>query len=154
MVSQPDTFSDEAQRASFIIQMTRESGQPGRDQFSCTLPDWDFMLELGRTFGWRPVGTTYLPQRGQQARHKPLKHDYQPGDIRDGKRVEAEDSSLWVAALERARRSSSLPGMLQAHAQGQEPGNKATERSLQLLLQNFIAFARRGPFTIALKRDG
>jgi hypothetical protein len=111
------------------------------------------MFELGKTFGWRPEGTTYLPQRGQQARRTPIKHNYQPGDTQDGKRVEAEDSAQWIAALERARRSRFIAGMLQSHARLQRPGNRVTERSLQLLILNFIEFARRGSFTIALQAD-
>jgi hypothetical protein len=111
------------------------------------------MRELGRTFGWQPVGTTYLPQQGQPARHKPIKHDYHPGDSQDRKRVESDDSAQWAAALDEARRSSFITDMLEKRAQLQEPGNAHTEQSLRALLQTFIEFARRGSFTIQLRRE-
>jgi hypothetical protein len=83
----------------------------------------------------------------------PIKHDYQPGDSQDRKRVESEDCAQWTAALQAARRSPFIAGMLQAHAQLQKQDHEVTEESLRLLLDNFIEFARRGPFTIALRDD-
>jgi hypothetical protein len=153
MVSQPLVRPGEAQQASFIVEMFREPDRYRRDHFSCTLSDWDFMHELGRTFGWLPFGTTYLPQRGQPARRMPIKHDYRPGDIQDRKRVEADDAERLITALERARQSQFIAGILQAHAQLQPPDQEVTEQSLQSMLQSFIEFARRGPFTIALRPE-
>lgn len=153
MVSQPHVSPVEAQQASFIVEMFREPDRYRRDHFSCTLPDWDFMHDLGRTFGWQPFGTTYLPQIGQKARSMPIKHDYRPGDIQDRKRVEADDAERLVTALERARQSPFFSDMLKAHATLQTPDKEVTEQSLQSMLQSFIEFARRGPFTIALKPE-
>ena len=147
MSSQPRTHRHET---AVIVTLSRD---PGDDQFTCTLSDWNFMRDLGHTFGWHPAGTTYLPQRGQQARHNPIKHDYQPGDSRDRKRVETDDSTQWAAALDGGRRSPFIFGMLRSRVQRQDAGDAGTEQSLHLLLQNFIAFARRGAFTIALS-DG
>lgn len=109
------------------------------------------MRDLGLTFGWRPTGTTYLPQQGERARHNPIKHDYQPGDSQDSKRVEADDSARWAAALDGARRSPFIAGMLRTHAQLQGTNLTLAEHSLQAQLQSFIEFARRGSFTIALR---
>ncbi|WP_153067191.1 hypothetical protein [Steroidobacter cummioxidans] len=121
------------------------------DQFTCTLTDWNFIRDLGRTFGWHPAGTTYLPQHGQRARHNPIKHDYQPGDSEDSKRVEADDSAQWAAALSAAQRSPFISGMLRTHARAQDGNHTEAERSLHSQLQSFIEFARRGAFTIALE---
>lgn len=127
------------------------SGAGRDDQFTCSLPDWNFIRDLGRTFGWHPAGTTYLPQQGQRARHNPIKHDYQPGDSQDSKCVEANDSARWVAALEAAKRSPFITGMLRTQARLQAANHAVTEHSLRAQLQSFIEFARRGAFTIALR---
>lgn len=126
-------------------------GSGGDDLLTCSLTDWNFIRDLGLTFGWHPAGTTYLPQQGQRARHNPIKHDYQPGDSQDRKRVEADDSAHWVAALEAAKQSPFISGMLRKHLQLQEASRMSAERSLQSQLQSFIEFARRGAFTIALQ---
>jgi hypothetical protein len=122
-------------------------GASGQIEFTCNLPDWNFIRDLGQTFGWHPAGTTYLPQQGQRARSNPIKHDYQPGESEDSKRVEADDSAQWAAALDAARRSPFIDGMLRQHAQL----HVGTECSLHSQLQTFIEFARRGAFTIALR---
>lgn len=132
--------------------MVELSGANGDDhQFTCTLTDWNFMRDLGLTFGWHPAGTTYLLQQGQRARHNPIKHDYQPGDSQDRKRVEADDSARWAAALDGAKRSPFITGMLRKHAPSRHGNSPNTESSLYSQLQNFIDFARRGAFTIALQ---
>lgn len=138
------TNQPECQRSGPAVELTRASGD---EQFACTLPDWIFILDLGQTFGWHPAGTTYRPQQGQRARHSPIKHDYQPGDSQDSKCVEADDSAQWAAALDGAKRSPFISGMLRKHAQL----HMSTEHSLHSELQNFIEFARRGAFTIALR---
>lgn len=152
MSSQPRTRPHEAERFMLIVELFRERGEKGGDQFSCTLAEWNFLRELGKTFGWHPIGTTYLPQKGQPARHKPIKHDYQPGDSEDRKRVESDDSAQWAATLDRARRSPFISGMLHARAQLQESESTSSAQALESLLNNFIEFARRGSFTIALRR--
>lgn len=153
MSSQPHEQPADAEQSNIIVELFRESGDPSNAQFSCSLPDWNFMRELGRTFGWHPAGTTYLPQQGQRARPKLIKHDYLPGDSQDSKRVESDDSSQWAAALDEASRSPFIEDILRRRAQLQDPGNTSTEQSLHVLLQTFIKFARRGPFTISLRRE-
>jgi len=126
------------------------SGASGEDQFTCILTDWNFIRDLGLTFGWHPAGTTYLPQQGHRAGRNPIKHDYQPGDSQDRKRVEADDSAHWAAAIDAAKRSPFISGMLRKHVQQQDENRLSSEPSLHSQLQNFIEFARRGAFTIAL----
>ncbi|MBL8265689.1 hypothetical protein [Steroidobacter sp.] len=123
----------------------------GDREFSCALPDWNFIVELGQTFGWQPAGTTYLPQQGQRARLNPIKHDYQPGDSQDRKRVEAHDSEHWSVALAGAKRSPFISAMLRKHSQLQAGSGTSTEASMHSQLQSFIELARRGAFTIALQ---
>lgn len=139
---------DQTRQSGLIVELSRVSGE---DLFTCTLTDWNFIRDLGQTFGWHPAGTTYLPQQGQRARHNPIKHDYQPGDSQDSKRVEADDSAQWAAALDRAARSPFISAMLRKHAQLQNRNDTDAEHSLHSQLQTFIQFARRGAFTIALK---
>lgn len=148
--SRPRANQHQARQSGVVVVLSRERGD---ELFTCPLPDWNFIHELGRTFGWHPAGTTYLPQHGQQARDNPIKHDYQPGDSQDRKRVEADDSALWVTALDGARRSPFISGMLRNRVKLQGANATGTEQSLDLLLRNFIEFARRGAFTIALS-DG
>ena len=148
MKSQQRTNQPATRQSGPVVEL---SGASGDDQLTCTLADWNFMRDLGLTFGWRPTGTTYLPQQGQLARHNPIKHDYQPGDIQDRKRVEADDSAHWAAALDGAKRSPFIVGMLRKHAQLQNEDRSSAEPSLYSQLQSFIVFARRGAFTIALQ---
>jgi hypothetical protein len=146
MKSQRRTHPDEAQQSGLVIELTR-----GDDQFACTLADWNFIFDLGHTFGWHPAGTTYLPQQGDRARRNPIKHDYRPGDSQDSKRVEADDSAQWAAALDAALRSPFISGMLRTHVTMLEGNRADAERSLHSQLQTFAQFLRRGAFNIALK---
>jgi hypothetical protein len=144
---------EQARRWSFVVEMFRDQQEPGPAELSCTLSDWDFLCELGKTFGWHPVGTTYLLRRGQRVQHVPIRRDYQPGDSKDRKSIEIKDCARWAAALETARRSPFVSSMVRAHVELQEPGSEGSEQALHLLLQSFIEFAGRGAFTVALKED-
>ena len=148
MRAQQRTSPQEIRQSGPIVELSRTSGD---EQFICSLQDWNFLRDLGLTFGWHPTGTTYLPQQGQRARHNPIKHDYQPGDSQDSKRVEADDAARWAAALDGARRSPFIAGMLRTHAQLQGVNHTVAEHSLHAELQSYIEFARRGSFTIALR---
>jgi hypothetical protein len=148
MKSQASTNLHEPRPSGLVVELARAGDD---DQFTCTLTDWNFIRELGKTFGWRPAGTIYLPQQGERARHNQIKHDYQPGDSRDTKRVEAGDSAQWAAALETAQRSPFISSMLRAHARLLNRNHADAEHSLRSQLQAFIQFARRGAFTVALK---
>lgn len=144
MEPQARTNQHETRHSAVVVELSRASGD---EQFTCSLPDWHFIVDLGQTFGWQPTGTTYLPQQGERARHNPIKHNYQPGDSQDSKRVEADDSAHWAAALDGANRSPFISGMLRKHAQL----HMSAEHSLHSQLKNFIEFARGGGFTIALR---
>jgi hypothetical protein len=147
MRSQQRTNEQETRQSGQVVELSRTSGD---EQFICSLADWNFICNLGRTFGWHATGATYLPQHGERARLNPIKHDYQPGDSQDSKRVEAEDAARWAAALDRARRSPFIAGMLRTHAQLRGPNQASADRALHARLQSFSEFARRGAFTIAL----
>ncbi|WP_129646102.1 hypothetical protein [Peristeroidobacter agariperforans] len=148
MSSQQRRNQQETVQAGTVVELSRTSGD---ELFICSLADWNFIRDLGRTFGWHPAGTTYLPQQGERARLNPIKHDYHPGDSQDSKRVEVDDCAQWVAALDRARRSPFIAGMLRTHAQLQGASGTLAEQSLYAQLQSFSEFARRGAFTIAFR---
>lgn len=141
---------DDPQQSHLVVEL---SGASADTRLTCTLPDWNFVRDLGQTFGWRPAGTTYLPQRGQRLRPDPIKHDYQPGDRRDRKCVEAADAALWAAALDGARSSPFISDMLRTSARGQDGSDATSDHTLRFLSQ-FIEFARLGSFTIAFRSDG
>lgn len=148
MRSQQRTYQQETLPPGIVVELSRTSGD---EQFICSLADWNFIRDLGRTFGWHATGTTYLPQHGERARLNPIKHDYQPGASQDSKRVEADDGARWAAALHRARRSPFIAGMLRTHVQLQGASGTIAEQSLHAKLQSFSEFSRRGAFTIALR---
>ena len=44
-----------------MVEMFRDAAAPkGRNRFSCPMPIWELLWELGRAFGWQPKGTTYV----------------------------------------------------------------------------------------------
>lgn len=89
--------------------------QHGRDLFTCSLAQWHFMLELGRSFGWTAAGTTY-ELRADSKIVAAARRDYEPGDPSDRKLVDAQDAHRWAHALEEAMTSPRLPAMIEAHA--------------------------------------
>lgn len=148
MRSRQRTNQQEIRQPALVVELSRTRGA---EQFSCSLADWNFIAELGRTFGWQPAGTTYLPQHGERARLNPIKHGYQPGGSQDSKRVEADDAARWVAALDVAKRSPFIAGILRTHTELRGASRPDAERPLHAQLHSFIEFARRGAFTIALR---
>lgn len=129
---------------SAIVEMFRGAAAPkGRNRFSCTLPAWDVLWELGQAFGWQPSGTTYvLPARSTLA--VPARRNYQPGSVQDHKRVEAEDAMAWARALEVAKASPHTAAMLAARSAGELlPGG----------IDEFIEFAYGGAFEFAISSD-
>jgi len=83
------------------------------ETYSCSFDFWNLMLSVGEAFGWKPLGTSYLPTsfKSVQGQQTP-RHDYRPGEWSDAKRVGAEDASAWAAALRVALDSSHLDSML------------------------------------------
>lgn len=122
---------------SAIVERFREAAAPkGRNRFSCALPAWELLRELGQAFGWQPQGTTYvLPAKSKV--EAPARRDYQPGNARDHKKVEADDAMAWAQALQAARASPHTAAMIEARSAGELlPG----------LIDEFIEFAYGGAF--------
>jgi len=130
------------------VQMFRMAAEPhGRDRFSCPLPVWELLRELGETFGWQPMGTTYItpPQRSVDTS---VRHNYQPGGALDHKCVDAEDALAWARALEVAKRSPHFDGMMNARSTA--GGINIVGELLTGVLDEFIEFAYGGAFTFAI----
>lgn len=122
---------------SAIVEMFREAATPkGRHRFSCPLAAWELLRELGQAFGWQPQGTTYvLPEKSKV--EAPALRNYEPGNVRDHKKVEAEDAKAWAQALQVARASPHAAAMIEARSAGELPPG---------LIDEFIEFAFGGAF--------
>jgi hypothetical protein len=133
-----------------IVEMFRAAGAPqGRNRFSCPLPIWDFLWELGHAFGWRPQGTTYvLPAKSTV--ESPARRDYQPGGTQDHKQVSAEDAMAWARALQVAKASPHLAKMIEARANGLADSGRSGSELLPGVLDEFIQFAYGGAFAFAI----
>lgn len=128
-----------------VVEMFRDAAERhGRDRFSCSLPVWRFLKDLAVTFGWQPRGTTYSTQANPGI-DLPARHDYQPGDSRDRKYVDAEDAIAWANALGVAKRSSHSTAMIEAAADG-----ALMEAPLHSLIDEFVAYAYGGAFAFAI----
>lgn len=127
-------------------------GTSGRDarRFLCPDRTWEFLRDLGQTFGWHPTGTSYVTSVRQRMPHSlPVRHNYQPGGEQDRKQIDADDAIEWASALYTARHSSHFGGMIRAHA-GLIDSPKET---LLNLVDEFIDFAREGAFVFALAAE-
>jgi hypothetical protein len=135
---------------STIVEMFREASAPkGRNRFSCPLPIWELLAELGRAFGWQPKGTTYvLPAKTTV--EAPARRDYQPGSSQDHKRVEEEDAVAWARALDVAKGSPHLAAMIEARSLALATSGKVDLGMLPGVLDEFIEFAYGGAFEFAI----
>jgi hypothetical protein len=119
-------------------------------RFTCASCTWEFLRDLGQTFGWHPRGTTYVTTARQ--RTPPLasiRHDYQPGGEQDYKQIAAPDAMEWARALDVAKQSGHFDGMIDAHA-----GLICSPRKALLnTLDEFIDFASAGAFVFAFSED-
>jgi hypothetical protein len=139
--------SHENGMSSTGIVTLRGGSQHDARRFSCPSCTWEFLRDLGQTFGWHPRGTTYVLSSGQKtAPDASIRHNYQPGGGRDYKRIEAEDAIEWASALGAAKHSSHFIGMIRAHA----GLVGSTQESLLKTLDEFIDFAHEGAFVFAL----
>ena len=135
---------------SAIIEMFRDANVPrGRHRFSCPLPTWELLAELGRTFGWHPQGTTYVVTVTGRAT-VPALRNYQPGGSQDTKRIEAEDAMGWARALELAKDSPHVPAMIAARAVALARSGKPVGELTSGVLEEFIEFAYGGAFKFAI----
>lgn len=143
-----------ARTMSTVVQMFRESAAPkGRNRFSCPLPVWELLSELGQSFGWHPKGTTYvLPAKSKM--EAPARRNYEPGTVQDHKQVEAEDAIAWAQALEVAKASPHAAAMLEARSAALAGAGKASSELLPGVIDEFIEFAYGGAFEFAIWSDG
>jgi hypothetical protein len=132
-----------------MIEMFRAAQEAhGRDRFSCSTREWQLLLFVGETFGWRPRGTTYeLPPNSKV--EEPARRDYEPGDRSDKKLVSAEDARNWASALETARRSAQLATVIEKDAKATSLNLDVGLPALHTLLKEFGEYAYGGSFTFA-----
>jgi hypothetical protein len=138
---------------SVIVEMSRHAAAPGgRNRFSCPLPIWELLWELGHAFGWQPKGATYvLPARSTV--EAPARRNYQPGSVYDHKQVESDDAMAWARALEAARRSPHTQAMLEARSAALASADKVSGELLPGVIDEFIEFAYGGAFEFAIGDD-
>lgn len=130
-----------------MIVALRGSTQHEGRRFVCPANTWEFLRDLGQTFGWHPRGATYVTSSKKQSTLPvtAIRHNYQPGGMQDYKQIEADDAVAWASALGAAKRSAHFSGMIRAHAALVRSGEKA----LLGMVDEFIDFARAGAFVFA-----
>jgi hypothetical protein len=140
-----------------IVDLVRDAVEPGgRDRFSCSWTEWTLILELGRVFGWRARGATYVQGPGATA-ITPALRNYDPGDSHDYKSVGGEDAMELAAALERAKQSSHFATLIANHVGPVALSGEATPElqrsanaSFETVLDEFIEYAYGGAFSFAM----
>jgi hypothetical protein len=135
-----------------VVRLYRDAAEThGRDLFACSLTEWQFLLELGRTFGWQAHGATYqLPSNSKLA--AAARRDYEPGASSDRKLVDAEDAINWARALEEAQKSPHFGAMIEARLASLSDG-ESTLQSIADALDEFIQYAYGGAFTFARDKN-
>lgn len=119
----------------------------GARHFLCSVTNWEFLSDLGQTFGWHPRGSTYVTTARQRTLPPlAIRHNYQPGGMKDCKQIEADDATAWAGALGIAKHSVYFNGMIRAHATLAH----SAEEPLRDMLDEFIDFARTGAFIFSL----
>ena len=130
------------------VQFFRDAAETnGRDLFECSLAQWHFFLELGRTFGWQSQGATY-ELRSDSKITAAARRDYEPGAPSDRKLVDVQDARNWARALEDALNSPHLPAMIESHAMVESPSEGAV-KSVSDALAEFTQYAYGGAFAFA-----
>jgi len=130
------------------VRLFRDAAEThGRDLFACSLAEWQFLLQLGRTFGWRADGATYELPSGSKITAA-ARRDYLPGAPLDRKLVNAEDALSWARALEAATHSPHFPAIIEAHLATVSP-EESSARAIADSLAEFIQYAYGGAFTFA-----
>lgn len=135
------------------VHMFREAAAPkGRNRFSCSIPAWELLWELGQAFGWHPKGTTYvLPAKSKV--EAPARRNYNPGTVQDHKQVEAEDAMAWARALAVAKASPHAAAMIEARAAALLGSGENITELLPGVIDEFIEFAYGGAFEFAIWSD-
>lgn len=136
---------------STVVEMFRDAKAPkGRNRFACPLPIWEFLWELGRAFGWRPQGTTYVTPVSSKV-EAPAKRNYQPSGPQDQKQIEEQDALAWARALEAAKASPHLASMIDARSAALLSSGKGGGELPLGMLNEFIEFAYGGAFEFATR---
>ena len=140
----------------FTVNMARDSAESGgRDLFSCTSTDWRLLLRIGETFGWKPRGATYLPVRGASVPDATVRHDYEPGEPKDYKQVDAEDALAWAISLSEARHSPYLAALVSGETESTSSAQQRSARGTTAVnafapvMDEFIEYAFGGAFSFA-----
>jgi hypothetical protein len=137
------------------VELRIEHARAGTDEsLSCSREFWDLMLTIGNAFGWKPVGTSYLPTSFKIAPGQHIRrHDYRPGDWHDAKRLTGEDTFAWAAALRIALDSPHLSNMLSAQQDGSATPDISTisidDSSVRESIDEFIGVLRKGALLFA-----
>jgi hypothetical protein len=138
------------QAMSVMIEMVRDARAPGgRNRFSCSLPTWELFWDLGRAFGWRPRGTTYVMVTKGPA-EEPARRNYEPSGSQDQKRIDEEDAMAWARALDVAKSSPHLAAMIEARSHALRSSGSRGSELLPGVLDEFIEFAYGGAFEFAV----
>ncbi len=144
-------------RLNNTVNMVRNSVEAGgRDRFSCSAGAWGLLLDLGKAFGWKSHGTSYVPSDLALVPDRLARHDYQPGDAQDSKLVDAADALEWAKALSAARDSPHLTAMIGDRTPVAVPHHTATSEELRsanvpfiIIMDEFIAYAFDGEFVFS-----
>jgi hypothetical protein len=83
----------------------------------------------------------------------PALRDYRPGGTQDYKQVAAADATAWARALEVAKVSPHLAGMIEARSAALASSDKGVSELLPGVLDEFIEFAYGGAFAFAISSD-
>ncbi len=137
-----------------MVSMMRDNAEAGGNgRFECSIDSWALLLDIGKAFGWKPCGTTYLPinvtNLATNLIDATVQHDYLPGDSRDRKCVDAGDAKAWATALSAARRSPHLAAMVGAQLDAVDLAASDHTR-IDTVLNEFGAYAVGGSFSFAL----
>jgi hypothetical protein len=135
---------------SDIVEMYRDAVEPGgRDRFSCTVPTWELLQEIGQTFGWRPMGAIYVASASPKADSR-ARRDYRAGGALDQKQIEQDDAIAWATALELAKESPHLAAMIAARSAAIASADApVAEALLPGVIEEFVEFAFGGAFRFA-----
>jgi len=142
---------------TYTVNIVRVSGAlNGGDRFACSSDAWELTMEIGRAFGWKPRGASYVRTKRVDLSTTVVLHDYRPGDSRDLKCVDTDDAKAWANALIAARRSPHLAAMVSGRAgnavlelAAMANAGKSVDLPINEVLDEFIEFALGGAFLFA-----
>jgi len=133
-----------------IVRLYRDAAElRGRDLFVCSASEWQFLLELARTFGWQANGTTYELPLGSRITDA-ARRNYEPGATADKKEVSGDDAIAWAQALERAQQSPHFDRFART-LMAQSGADERDLGSVDRWLAEFIQYAFGGAFAFALE---